>query len=61
MRPVVITSRPREAYEIVQFLRARGWVYHPFDHMRWHYGPIVAMSAADAMSLAFAEVRIEFR
>jgi hypothetical protein len=57
----VILDRPREAHEIVKYLRERGWVYHPFDRMRWQNGNLAVRDATDALSLELGESRIEWR
>ena len=56
-----IEPRPVEAHEIVAYIRARGWTYHPADRKPWHCGRVAVETAAEALSLELGEQRIELR
>lgn len=60
-KPVVITERPSTAHDIVAFIRARGWAYHPVDRMPWHHGRLAVRTADEALSLELGETRSEMR
>ncbi len=53
----IIETRPREAHEIVQFLRAHGWVYIPFSRLSWYKDKegLSVLSAGVALAIELGE------
>jgi hypothetical protein len=59
--PVVIRERPESAHDVIAFIRARGWTYHPADRMPWHCGRIAVRTADVAIGLEIGEAGMELR